>query len=256
MIGLANASGMNSSYGEGLLDAMHERHPEISSAQINAIGREGAPITLVRRWSARSKSGGQRALFDANGNGIGSLVLYSRCTRFNNGDVIGSELARRIYSAASLADPDPFVPGAVRALAGQAMIDDALERDPEIVTLAFHVTPPGGSTNSIVASSFGRIGKPADFDDQQVMKEGKTIREFTNNGKRVAIELPLLDFHGHIIGALSTSFRLEPGVHEDQIEKRAVALRDSLSSFTPSLKALFRSATVSRQVGTLGTCHS
>ena len=198
----------------------------------------------------------KRALLDANGNKIGTIVLGSRCSSFTDADDVATELSRRIYSPASLTEPDPFVAGAIRAPIAQAMIDDAMDHDPSIITLAFHVTPPGRTTNSIVASSFGRIGKVADSDDLRVIRDGTTVREITNSGKRLAVELPLLDSRQHIIGALSTSFRLESGSGEDQIEKRAVALRDALARATPSLKVLFRPATASRQVGALRTCRS
>ena len=115
--------------------------------------------------------------------------------------------------------------------------------------------PPGQSINSIVASSFGRIGKPADFDDAAVMQQGRPRREITNSGRRIAIELPLLDSHRHIIGALSTSFKLEGGNSADEIGSKAIALRDRLARRTPSREALFRAVTASRQVGAVGVCR-
>jgi hypothetical protein len=260
MIGLAigliaAATGPNATYGETLLDAMHRRHPEMSAAHIEASDNKGS-AALSRRWDGPSRSSQTEKLFDANGNEIGALLLSSRCSRLGNADRVERELARRIYSAASLAEPDPFVAGAIRAPWGQDLIDEAIERDPRIITLALHVTPPGSSLNTIVASSFGRIGKPADSDDQSVIHEGKARREVTNQGKRVAVELPLLDARGHIIGALSTSFSAVPGSGEDEPEKRAVSLRDSFARRTTSLKALFRSVTASRQVRALPSCHS
>ena len=256
VIGLiAGAVGTGASYGETLLDAIHRRHPEISAAQIDSVNRQGSLTKLDRRWGGRLRNRQKRTLLDANGNEIGAVVLHSRCALFPDADEIESELARRIYSSASLTEPDPFVAGAIRAPLAQAMIDDALDHDPAIITLAFHVTAPGGTINSIVASSFGRIGKAADLDDARVIAEGATVREMTNNGRRIAVELPLLDSRRHIIGALSTSFKLEPGSTEAQMEKRAVGLRDALARSTPSLKALFRSATASRQVRAVRPCH-
>lgn len=252
----AAALGASASYGESLLDAMHRRHPEISAAQIHAVDAQGASMELNRRWSGRSRASQELRLLDATGDVIGTVVLQSSCVTFSNAHQIANELARRIYVPAVLAEPDPFAAGAVSAPAAQALIDRALDRDPTIVTLAFHVEPPSASRNTIVASSFGRIGKPADADDEQVVRQGKTRQEITNGGKRVAIELPLLDSHGQIIGALSTSFKLDPGDDPNRVDKRAVALRDLFARRIPSLKALFRSATVSRQVGKLKTCDS
>lgn len=261
MIGLlialaAGASAATVSYGESLLDAMHKRHPELSGAQITLSGGYGSAITINRRWRGRSRSSERRPLLDANGNEIGALTLVSRCRRLSDADKLRSDLSRRIYSSGSLIEANPLVAGAVPAPFGQRMIDAALERDPDVITLAFHLAPPGTNSNMIVASSFGRIGKPGDSDDERVIREGKTLREVTNNGKRIAIELPLLDMQGTVIGALSTSFKSEPGMDPGQLEQRAILLRNSMARRTSSLKALFRPATVSRQVGSLPLCHS
>lgn len=253
---LAAASGTSASYGEDLLDWMHLRHPEISSAAIEVTDNQGRHFASSRQWSARSRVRETRVLADANGNPIGTVALASPCPNISKADEVVEELSRRIYSPASLAEPDPFIAGAVRAPTGQALIDDALKRDPDIITLAFHVTAPRGTINRIAASSFGRIGKPADADDQAIIEQNKLVREVTNGGKRLAVELPLLDASGRTIGALSTSFKMTSGANPDEIQQRAVLLRDSLARETPSLKALFRPVTASRQVRSLPRCQS
>ena len=182
------------------------------------------------------------------------MTIATRCANPTRSAEIASEISRRIYSSASLNEPAPFVAGAALAPYAQTLVDDAIDRDPQLVTLAFHVTAPFAETNSIVASSFGRIGKLADADDQRVMLAGATLRELTNAGKRLAIELPLLDARGRTVGTLSTSFRVDPNADLESIAKRAVALRDWLASKIPSLKALFRPATASRQVRALDDC--
>lgn len=255
MVGLAAAAtNLGSTYGEHLLDLVHRQHPEISVVQIEAVDR-GRPIDLQRRWSERPGASEKKSLFDANGNEIGTILLQSRCSRLVGSNDIAASLSRRIYSAASLNEPDPFVVGAVRAPFGQQLIDQALASDPAIITLAFHVTAPGAKLNTIIASSFGRIGKPGDKDDEAVIKEAKTLKEITNGGRRVAVELPLLDSRKRVIGALSTSFRMAPGADPAEIEKRAIALREVLARSISSLKALFRPATASRQVRALRTCN-
>jgi len=251
---IAGAGSQGLSYGESLLDSTHVRHPELTAVQIEVTEGQGGPVTITRAWDGRSRSRDRHTLSDANGNQIGTVTISTRCTSPTRSSAIVSEISRRIYSSASLSEPAPFVAGAVLAPSGQALIEDAINRDPQLVTLAFHVTPPLAQTNSIVASSFGRIGKLADADDERVMREGATLRELTNGGKRLAVELPLLDARGHTVGALSTSFRIDPNANLESIAKRAVALRDSLARKIPSLKALFRPATASRQVRGLHDC--
>jgi len=251
---IAAAAGISGSYGNSLLNALHVRHPELTGVEIIAATRDGAQITIERRWPGRSRTSATHSLSDANGNEIGTVSFKSSCSRAPSSSDLEGELSRRIYTSASLSEPDPFVADATRAPAAQLMIDKALSEDPTIITLAFHVTPPGKTVNSIVASSFGRIGKPGDPDDEAVIR-GETRQEITNNGKRAAIELPLLDAHGRTIGALSTSFRIELGNGESELEAKAVSLRNTFGRQTPSLKALFRPATASRQVGSLRTCR-
>jgi hypothetical protein len=243
-------------YADTLLDLVHRRYPEIVSAQIAVTRRDNQPLVVERHWTGASKRTDKRILLDASGDEIGTVSVNSACAVITNADEIARMLSRRIYSPSSLAEPDPYVAGAIRAPNAQAIIDDALERDPTIITLAFHVTPPGRTLNAIVASNFGRIGKVADSDDDKVVRNGETLREVTNAGKRVAVELPLLDSDHNIIGALSTSFKVTPGTPEGAAEVRAVALRNELSRRTPTIRALFQRNTVSRQVAAVGTCSS
>jgi len=137
------AAGFSGSYGNSLLNALHVRHPELSGVQIVAATRDGAQITIERRWRGRSRTSATHALSDANGNEIGTVSLKSSCSRAPSSSDLEAEISRRIYTSESLSEPDPFVTGATRAPAAQLMIDDALSSDPTIITLAFHVTPPG-----------------------------------------------------------------------------------------------------------------
>jgi hypothetical protein len=251
---IAGAGSQGVSYGESLLDSTHARHPALTSVQIEVTDGQRRFTAITRAWGGRARSRDTQTLSDANGNQIGKVTIVTRCANPTRSSAIAAEISRRIYSSASLSESAPFVAGAALAPSAQALIEDAINRDPQLVTLAFHVTPPLAQTNSIVASSFGRIGKLADADDERVMREGATLRELTNGGKRLAIELPLLDARGRTVGALSTSFRIDPKADLESIAKRAVALRDLLASEIPSLKALFRPATASRQVRGLHDC--
>ena len=252
---IAGAGPQGVSYGESLLDSTHVRHPALIAVQIEVTDDQGRPVTITRAWRGRAKGRNKQTLSDANGNQIGTVTISTRCANPVLSSAIAGEISRRIYSSASLNEAAPFVAGAALAPSAQALIEDAINRDPQLVTLAFHVTPPLAQNNSIIASSFGRIGKLADADDERVMRGGATLREVTNGGKRLAIELPLLDAKGNTIGALSTSFRIDAKADLEAIDNRAVALRDSMASRIPSLKALFRPATASRQVRGLHDCR-
>ena len=213
-------------YGETLL----ARAPGHVAAHIEATGKAGAPIVVGPHIV-----GTTLPLSDAMGQAIGTVTIAAPPARAR---AIAAWLARRIYVADNLAEPDPFVADARAAPRAQALVERALNQFPDLVTLALHVAPPGG-INTIVASNFGRIGKVADADDAEVETRGTIRREVTNGGARLAVELPLTDRTGLSIGALSTSFRVPAGADPQSIYPRAVLVRDAMARRIASRAALF-----------------
>ena len=187
------------------------------------LGTEAASAAQIcsnrsREFWPRCVSGRKRAAADPRSccrlpmhSGIKSVRSCSRCRRFRDGRY--SENCRghlaALYPFRDLR-ADPFVAGAVRSAKGQDLIERGAQREPSLVTIAFHIALPGRD-NQIVASNFGRIGKPADADDRRVIATSTVLQEVTNEGKRFAVELPLRDHSGRTIGALSTSFMGTPG---------------------------------------------
>jgi len=56
----------------------------------------------------------------------------------------------------------------------QELVDRTVAQHPDLRAVVMHVTPPNAADNVIIASSIGRIGKPADADDREVLATGKT----------------------------------------------------------------------------------
>ena len=220
------------SYGEHLLRTTLARHPELSSIAVTvdgqaqlAVGDSHGPAMTV-------------PLVNAMREPIGRLVLTARRRLHRGaGARISAELSRRLYVAANLVEPDPFVPGSAASPVAQSLVDQALASEPDLVTIAMHVAPPGLG-NRIIASSFGRIGKAGDADDERIIATGMPAREITNGGKRAAVELPLLDRRRRTIGALSLSFALTAGLDQARAFDRAVEVRDGLARRIPSLAML------------------
>ncbi len=111
---------------------------------------------------------------------------------------------------------------------GQALVDRALARHPEVATLAMHVTPPNSPDNVIIASNFGRTGKKADDDDLAVIKTGQPKSEVGKNGDRFSVELPLQDVSGDTVGALAVAFPYKAGDDKSEFLKSAERVRDEL----------------------------
>ncbi len=226
----ASAAPAELRYGDTLLAAASRRAG--AALHIDARGADGITVAI-----GTAVSGGSSVpLSDAMGNPIGTLIVAPRARQAPK--TIASWLARHIYVAGNLVEPDPFVSGAVAAPRAQALVDATLQRFPELVTLSLHVAQTGGE-NTIVASSFGRIGKALDKDDLHVERDGAVLHEVTNNGHRLAVELPLNDRQGETIGALSASFSVPPGTDPQSLYPRAIALRDAMARRIASRAALF-----------------
>lgn len=224
-LGAANAGPL---YGDTLL--AQAAHRSGAALHIEAHGKDGAPISI-----GTVVTGGVAVpLADAMGHPIGSLTAKPGA----RAAATAAWLSRRIYVAGNLTEPDPFTASATRVPHADALVEKMLARFPDLVTLALHVASPG-SGNLIVASNFGRIGKPGDRDDQHVEQDGVVLREVTDGGRRLAVELPLLDRAGNVIGALSTSFAVPAGTDPQTRDARAVAVRDALARAIGTRTVLF-----------------
>ena len=221
-------------YGDTLLADAMQRFPAVTGLAITVVGKHGGPISIMEGDYSRAQVG---PLSDAMGATIGTVAVATEPTGGSTADKVAAYLARRIYISDSLNEPDPIVAGARRAPFAQALINRTLDQFPKLVTLAMHVAPPRRS-NIIIASSFGRIGKPADSDDLSVITTDTVLREVTNGGARLAVELPLTDRVGRTIGALSTSFETPVGSDPQAACRQAVQIRDALAQSIRSLHAL------------------
>lgn len=220
-------------YGDALAAAIAATHPGVTGIRIEATGKDGRPIRVA--WGMPGRIASSAPLRTALGEVIGTIAVTARAPV--DADPIARAAARRIYVADNLAEADPFVARAVRSRRGQALVDAMIEANPDLVTLAMHVALPGAD-NIIIASSFGRIGKLADKDDADVIANGTIRREVTNGGRRLAVELPMLDARRRVIGALSTSFAMTGPDDEQHAFARAIAVRDAIARRIPSLAAL------------------
>jgi hypothetical protein len=120
----------------------------------------------------------------------------------------------------------------------QKLVDEALQKHPEVILIAIHAKPPGHK-NVIVASNFGRIGKIGDEDDLRCIRTGKSNLELNSTGKHFEDELILLDASGKTIGALGVVFNYKPGDDKAALAKIADQVRDEMKPQLPTEAALF-----------------
>ena len=111
----------------------------------------------------------------------------------------------------------------------QELVDRTVAQHPDLRAVVMHVTPPNAATNVIIASSIGRIGKPADAADLDVVATGRTRVAMDQGNKRIEVELALRDVGGETIGSLALVWRYPVGGGREEFERSADVIRDGLS---------------------------
>jgi hypothetical protein len=112
---------------------------------------------------------------------------------------------------------------------GQELVDQVVARNPGLLVIVLHVSPPNVRNYPIIASNIGRIGKLADDDDMRVITTEKTNLEIAHGGKRFEVELVLRDVAGTNLGALGLVFPYKKGDDKKALEKKAIGIRDWLA---------------------------
>lgn len=121
----------------------------------------------------------------------------------------------------------------------QKLVDEALEKHPEVLLMAIHAQPPGHE-NLIVASNFGRIGKRGDEDDLRCIRTGKSNLEV--NGPHFEDELALKDKSGRTVGALGVVFNYKAGEDKQPLINMADAIGREMQRQIPDAARLFAPA--------------
>lgn len=118
----------------------------------------------------------------------------------------------------------------------QKLVDQALEKHPEVLLLAIHAQPQGHK-NLIVASNFGRIGKIGDDDDMRCIHTGNPNLEVA--GPHFEDELVLKDTAGQTIGALGVVFNYKAGDDKQALTKIAARIENEMQQQLPDAAQLF-----------------
>ncbi len=124
-------------------------------------------------------------------------------------------------------------------IVAQKLVEDTLEKHPDLLIFVYHVTPPGQTTNVIVASNIGRIGKKADEDDLRVINTGKPNLEVNATGDHFEVEMALKDAAGKTIGALAAVFAYKEGDDKEKLHQKGEAIRLEVEKQAPTKAKLF-----------------
>jgi hypothetical protein len=121
----------------------------------------------------------------------------------------------------------------------QKLVEDMLEKHPDLLIFVFHITPPGRTENVIVASNIGRIGKKADEDDMRVIDTGKPNLEVNSSGDHFEVEMALKDGAGKTIGAVATVFAYKEGDDKEKLHQKGEAIRLEVEKQAPTKAKMF-----------------
>lgn len=260
------------SYGQELVDEALRQNPDILVMAMHAKPPKGDAVAIVAsnigRYGKKADEDDMRvvntgkpnlelahgntrfevesALKDVSGDTIGALGIVfpyqagsDKLALQKRAEGIRDSFARRITNAGNLLDPYPFDPAATTKTHAQKLVDATMAKHPDLLIMALHVQPPGQPAYIILASSIGRIGKPADADDLSVINTGKPLLEVNAaTHRRFEAEIALLDKSGQRIGALSAVFAYRAGDDQKALLKRAEAIRDALQPQIPDVASL------------------
>jgi hypothetical protein len=270
----SQAAAASSSYGQQLLEQAIATHPGIVAGAISAVPpKSKRPViaastdraavgsgvdtseTAVPENSSTSVSpspSGDRLIVrlplrDVSGDAVGVLRLEFASTTNSDraavqrqAEAIRDQLHRHVSHAGNLFDPYPYEPEAPANTFAQHLVDDFLERYPEIQILAIHATPPESDYNIIAGSNIGRIGKKADNDDMRCVYTGKPNLEVNSTGKRFESEMQLHDRAGHVVGAVGVVVAYKQGDDKAALHARAERIRAEMEKRIPDAASLFQ----------------
>jgi iron complex outermembrane receptor protein len=252
------------SYAQDLVDRLLVRHPELSELDIHATPpNESQSVIIASKTPGRIgkksdlddlevfKTGTPRLeinpagqqnvevalqLQDNIGHPVGVIEMtfpyvsgFDRDALILRADKLKDELRRRVADHDNLFEPAQFDVRVPTDTYGQFIVDDTLSNQPEIAVIVMHVKSPQGDLEyPIVGSNIGRIGKPADESDLNVIRTGTTVLALNPAGDRLEAKLPLQDVSGEVIGAVAVVFRYRALNSEAALGRQAEKIRDQL----------------------------
>ena len=123
----------------------------------------------------------------------------------------------------------------------QALVDQVIGENPNVMVLGMHAVAPGTKDSAIIASNIGRIGKKDDDDDLDAFRKNAPVFEPVKEKHRYEVLLPMRDRSGEPIGVLGIVSHWN-GEDEKTFLLAATRIRDGLEDKIGSLAELFKSA--------------
>lgn len=250
------------SYAQSLVERITARHPELLELDIHAVppGSSRSVIVAAKNPARRgrpsdpddvavAKTGTARVEINRTGTNnvevalpllsvtrqvVGSVEMTfpyppgtDRLALVRKAQHIADEMRRRIaHGPEDLATPAQY-DGVPTESFAQYLVDDELEREPGVAILVVHAGTGGGYP--IIASNIGRIGKPADPSDLEVIRTGHEVHAVSADGRRYEVKLAMRSAGGNVIGAVAVVFPTRIASEEAMV-RQAEKIRDQLAA--------------------------
>lgn len=150
---------------------------------------------------------------------------------------------------AAPADSSKWRKSADNKVYAQALVNKLMSEHPGVDGIGLHAKVPGEAEGTIIASTFGKIGKKDDSDDTAAASDDEEKAIFalypkTGPKKKFEVLLPLNDASGKTIGTFGIGWIYHEGDDRLEYYKQAVAIRDDLAKKISGLSALFEPANI------------
>lgn len=125
----------------------------------------------------------------------------------------------------------------------QKLVNDTMAQHPELVVLGIHATPPGTTTQRIIAINLDRIGKVDDPEAKSVTLEHKIILEPNlKDPTRFEVQVWMKDAAGRQLPVEVAIVFDKNKAGDDVVEllRKALAIRDAIAAKLPTFEALFK----------------
>jgi hypothetical protein len=115
----------------------------------------------------------------------------------------------------------------------QQLVDETLDRHPDLLVLAFHVVIPGDDLNRVVAINTIQhpkfLGRPSDDIDTDTAKTSRTVVQVIPATHRMEVHMPLHSQSGKTIATLVTVYNFKDEEEAPELVRRSQAIRDELA---------------------------
>lgn len=132
----------------------------------------------------------------------------------------------------------PYGLAAENRIYAQVLVNQLKSKNPDLISVGMHCTPPGSRIQTIIASTLNVIGKPSDSPDIGVGLRGETIISPNLKIPKLGIMMPLRDSSGREIGALALAFKFQARGDQVALLGKATAIRDQVATQIASLADL------------------